>query len=122
MEIAVERRSVRSGHDVRTPKKYRREAPTDLARWLYRQLERDYEYQSSDERIDEAIAATPTHLRNRPPVRLTLIQPHLHRHRGADDTSRRCWGEVRRDGTRSARLKRASRGARSFPLSLRSHP
>jgi hypothetical protein len=33
------------------------EALRDLARWLYRQLERDYEYQSSDERIDEAIAA-----------------------------------------------------------------
>ena len=29
----------------------------DLARWLYRQLEREYEYQTSDEMIDEAIAA-----------------------------------------------------------------
>lgn len=29
----------------------------DLARWLYRQLEQEYEYQASDEVIDEAIIA-----------------------------------------------------------------
>ena len=29
----------------------------DLARWLYRQLEREYEYQTSDEVTDEAILA-----------------------------------------------------------------
>jgi hypothetical protein len=29
----------------------------DLARWLYRQLEREYEYLSSDEMVDEAILA-----------------------------------------------------------------
>lgn len=29
----------------------------DLARWLYRHLEREYEYQSSDTCVDEAIAA-----------------------------------------------------------------
>ncbi|MBA4208421.1 MAG: antitoxin of toxin-antitoxin stability system [Parvibaculum sp.] len=29
----------------------------DLARWLYRQLEREYDYLSSDEHVDEAIAA-----------------------------------------------------------------
>ncbi len=33
------------------------EAFRDLARWLYRQLEREYEYQTSDECVDEAIAA-----------------------------------------------------------------
>ena len=32
------------------------EALRDLARWLYRQLEREYEYQSSDEVLDETIA------------------------------------------------------------------
>lgn len=33
------------------------EAFRDLARWLYRQLEREYEYQTSDEAIDETILA-----------------------------------------------------------------
>ncbi len=33
------------------------EALRDLARWLYRQLERAYEYLSSDEAVDETIAA-----------------------------------------------------------------
>jgi hypothetical protein len=33
------------------------EALRDLARWLYRQLEREYEYQTSDAVIDEAITA-----------------------------------------------------------------
>ncbi len=33
------------------------EALRDLARWLYRQLEREYGYLSSDEVVDEAIAA-----------------------------------------------------------------
>ena len=33
------------------------EALRDLARWLYRQLEREYEYQTSDDSVDEAIAA-----------------------------------------------------------------
>ena len=28
----------------------------DLARWLYRQLEREYDYLSSDEAVDETIA------------------------------------------------------------------
>ena len=32
------------------------EALRDLARWLYRQLEREYEYLSSDAAVDEAIA------------------------------------------------------------------
>jgi hypothetical protein len=33
------------------------EALRDLARWLYRQLEREYEYQTSDAVTDEAILA-----------------------------------------------------------------
>jgi len=33
------------------------EALRDLARWLYRQLESEYEYQASDEAVDEAIVA-----------------------------------------------------------------
>jgi hypothetical protein len=33
------------------------EALRDLARWLYRQLEHEYEYQTSNEVVDEAIAA-----------------------------------------------------------------
>ncbi|MEZ5768602.1 MAG: antitoxin of toxin-antitoxin stability system [Paracoccaceae bacterium] len=33
------------------------EALRDLARWLYRQLEREYDYLSSDEVVDEAIIA-----------------------------------------------------------------
>ena len=33
------------------------EALRDLTRWLCRQLEREYDYQTSDEMIDEAILA-----------------------------------------------------------------
>ncbi|WP_026380429.1 hypothetical protein [Afifella pfennigii] len=33
------------------------EALRDLARWLYRRLEREYEYQTSDEVVDETIVA-----------------------------------------------------------------
>lgn len=33
------------------------EALRDLARWLYRQLEREHEYQTSDAVVDEAIEA-----------------------------------------------------------------
>lgn len=33
------------------------EAMRDLARWLYRALEREYDYQTSDEHLDEAIRA-----------------------------------------------------------------
>ena len=32
------------------------EAMRDLARWLYRHLEQEYDYQSSDEQVDESIA------------------------------------------------------------------
>lgn len=34
------------------------EALRDLARWLYRQLEAEYEYLASDAAVDEAIAAS----------------------------------------------------------------
>lgn len=34
------------------------EALRDLARWLYRQLEREYEYQTSDGVVDEVIIAS----------------------------------------------------------------
>jgi len=33
------------------------EALRDLSRWLYRQLEREYEFQTSDESVDKAISA-----------------------------------------------------------------
>ena len=33
------------------------EALRDLARWLYRQLEREYDYLTPDEAVDEAITA-----------------------------------------------------------------
>jgi len=33
------------------------DALRDLARWLYRQLEREYDYLSSDEVVDETIIA-----------------------------------------------------------------
>lgn len=33
------------------------EALRDLARWLYRQLEREYDYLSSDEAVNETIIA-----------------------------------------------------------------
>ena len=32
------------------------EALRDLARWLYRQLEREYDYLTSDDTVDESIA------------------------------------------------------------------
>ena len=33
------------------------EALRDLARWLYRQLEQEYEFQTSDAVVDEAVVA-----------------------------------------------------------------
>ena len=57
MAISVERDSpayqdmTADAEDVLT------EALRDLARWLYRQLEREYEYLTSDETVDEAITA-----------------------------------------------------------------
>lgn len=57
MEIAVERDSPTMQDMTRDADNIVAEALRELARWLYRQLERDYEYQISDECVDEAIAA-----------------------------------------------------------------
>ncbi|AMK21705.1 antitoxin of toxin-antitoxin stability system [Sphingobium sp. TKS] len=57
MEIAVERESP-TGQDMTAEAEgVVIEALRDLARWLYCQLEREYEYQSSDECVDQAITA-----------------------------------------------------------------
>lgn len=57
MSIAVERDSP-VGQDM-TPdaEDIVTEALRDLARWLYRQLEREYEYLTSDEAVDESLRA-----------------------------------------------------------------
>ena len=57
MAISVERDSP-AGQDM-TPdaEEIVTEALRDLARWLYRQLEREYDYQTSDDCVDEAIVA-----------------------------------------------------------------
>jgi hypothetical protein len=55
MDIAVSRdgeQPATAGDESQIAKAFR-----DLARWLYRQLEREYEYQTSDEVIDETILA-----------------------------------------------------------------
>ena len=57
MDVSVERASPVSQDMTADAEDVVVEALRDLARWLYRQLEREYEYQSSDERIDEAIVA-----------------------------------------------------------------
>jgi hypothetical protein len=57
MAISVER-SAESGQDPSPgAEEAVIEALRDLARWLYRQLEREYDYQTSDEVVDEAILA-----------------------------------------------------------------
>ncbi len=57
MVVAVDRNSP-AGQDVTADAEEAvKEALRDLARWLYRQLERDYEYLNSDSAIDEAILA-----------------------------------------------------------------
>ena len=57
MNISVERAS--DSYQPPTPdaEEIVAEALRDLARWLYRQLEREYEYQTSDEVVDESIEA-----------------------------------------------------------------
>lgn len=57
MDISVERAS--DSYQPPTPdaEEIVTEALRDLARWLYRQLEREYEYQTSDEVVDESIEA-----------------------------------------------------------------
>lgn len=57
MAITVERDSATGQDMTRDAEEIVTEALRDLARWLYRQLEREYEYQTSDEVVDEAIVA-----------------------------------------------------------------
>jgi hypothetical protein len=55
MTISVERDNP-SGQEMTTGAEDTvTEVLRDLARWLYRQLEREYEYQTSDAVVDEAI-------------------------------------------------------------------
>lgn len=57
MEIAVTRDSHASQDMIADVEEIVTEALRDLARWLYRQLEREYDYISSDEAVAEAIRA-----------------------------------------------------------------
>ena len=57
MAISVERDSPTNQEMTADAEDTVTEALRDLARWLYRQLEREYEYQTSDEVTDEAILA-----------------------------------------------------------------
>ena len=57
MSIAVERDSPTNQEMTADAEDTVTEALRDLARWLYRQLEREYEYQTSDTVTDEAILA-----------------------------------------------------------------
>ncbi|MGO1164578.1 antitoxin of toxin-antitoxin stability system [Brucella pseudogrignonensis] len=57
MSISVERDSPTYQDMTADAEEIVIEALRDLARWLYRQLEREYEYLSSDEAVDETIIA-----------------------------------------------------------------
>jgi hypothetical protein len=57
MAITVERESPTNQDMTADAEDTITELLRDLARWLYRQLERDYDYQTSDEVTDEAILA-----------------------------------------------------------------
>jgi hypothetical protein len=57
MDVSIERASPVNQDMTADAEEVVVEAMRDLARWLYRQLEREYEYQSSDECVDEAINA-----------------------------------------------------------------
>lgn len=57
MSISVERDSATRQDMTADAEETVIEALRDLARWLYRQLEREYEYLTSDEAVDEAILA-----------------------------------------------------------------
>ena len=57
MSIAVERDSPTYQEMTADAEDVVAELLRDLARWLYRQLEREYDYQTSDEVTDEAILA-----------------------------------------------------------------
>jgi len=55
MSISVERDSPIWQDMTEDAEEVVTEALRDLARWLYRQLEREYDYLSSDEAVDETI-------------------------------------------------------------------
>ncbi|WP_298367212.1 antitoxin of toxin-antitoxin stability system [Azospirillum sp.] len=55
MAISVERDSPAHQDMTADAEETISNALRDLARWLYRQLEREYDYQTSDEMVDEAI-------------------------------------------------------------------
>lgn len=57
MDVAVERASPTNQDMTDDAEDIVIEAMRDLARWLYRQLERDYEYQTSDVSVDQTIIA-----------------------------------------------------------------
>ena len=57
MEISVERASHTWQPPTNRAEETLCEALRDLAQWLYRQLEREYDYLSSDEAVDETITA-----------------------------------------------------------------
>jgi hypothetical protein len=57
MAIAVDRDSPTGQDMTADAEDVVAQALRDLARWLYRQLEREYEHLTSDEAVDEAIAA-----------------------------------------------------------------
>ena len=57
MEISVERDSPSAQDMTPDAEGAVTEALRDLARWLYRQLEREYQYQTSDAVVDQAITA-----------------------------------------------------------------
>lgn len=57
MSISVERESPTYQDMTVDAEEIVIEALRDLARWLYRQLEREYEYLTSDEAVDESIVA-----------------------------------------------------------------
>ena len=57
MAISVERDSPTGQDMTADAEETVIEALRDLARWLYRQLEREYDYLTSDDVVDEAITA-----------------------------------------------------------------
>ncbi|MBE1529744.1 hypothetical protein GGC65_004200 [Sphingopyxis sp. OAS728] len=57
MEISVERDSPAYQEPTADAEEEVAGALRNLARWLYRQLEREYDHQTSDEAVDEAITA-----------------------------------------------------------------
>lgn len=58
MEISVERNSDRDQLPTADAEEGVSEALRDLARWLYRQLEQEYDHQMSNEVVDEGIIAS----------------------------------------------------------------